>query len=253
MYGMLNISKTGMSASQNKINTISNNIVNSSTTGYKKLDTEFQDLVRNTLNRDSYPTNDTTATTGTGVKTTIEIRNLNQGSLKYTEISTNLAIDGEGFFRIIKNDGSYLYTRNGELNIDSSGKIVDDNGNILDIEFINGKNYSNSGITSENLTISKSGEVFVNNERIGNVNLYKSTDNNDFLSVGSNLFMAKNQKDLYIVEDTNIMQGYIEMSNVDIQQEMTDLITMQRAFQLNSKSFSVADEMWSMINNLQSR
>ncbi|MEN8076942.1 flagellar hook-basal body complex protein [Clostridioides difficile] len=253
MYGILNVSKTGMSASQNKINVISNNIVNANTIGYKKLDMEFQDLVRDSLNRDSYPINDTSATTGTGVKTTTEVRNLKQGSLKSTDISTDLAIDGEGFFRVIRNDGSYAYTRNGEFNVDSNGNIVDDNGNILDIEFINGKNYLNSEITSQNLTINKKGEVLVNNEKVGNINLYKTTGNNDFLSVGGNLFVPQEQTQLSIVNTASIMQGYTEMSNVNIQQEMTDLITVQRAFQLNSKGFSVADEMWSMINNLQSR
>lgn len=253
MYGILNISKTGMSANQNKINVISNNIVNANTTGYKKLDIEFEDLVRESLNKDSYPINNTNTTIGTGVKTTEENRNLQQGSLNSTDISTDLAIDGEGFFRVIKSDGSYVYTRNGEFNIDSIGKIVDDSGNILDIEFINSKNYYNSGITSENLTINKKGEVFVDDEKIGNINLYKPTGNNDFLSIGDNLFVSKNQGQLSVVKDTNIMQGYTEMSNVDIQQEMTDLINAQRAFQLNSKGFSVADEMWSMINNLQSK
>lgn len=253
MYGILNVSKTGMSASQNKINVISNNIVNANTTGYKKLDMEFQDLIRDSLNKDSYPTNSTNATTGTGVKTTTENRNLQQGTLKSTNVSTDLAIDGEGFFRVIRNDGSYAYTRNGEFNIDSMGKIIDDNGNILDVEFINGKNYYNSGITSENLTINKKGEVYVNDEKIGNINLYKPVSNNDFLSISDNLFISQNEEQLSIVNGTSIMQGYTEMSNVSIQQEMTDLISVQRAFQLNSKGFSVADEMWSMINNLQSK
>lgn len=253
MYGMLNISKTGMTASQNKINVISNNIVNVNTTGYKKLDVEFQDLVRDSLNKESYPTNNTNITTGTGVKTTTESRDLQQGTLNSTDISTDLAIDGEGFFRLTRNDGSYAYTRNGEFNVDSIGNIVDDSGNKLDIKFVDGKNYYNSGITSENLTINKKGEAFVNDEKIGDINLYKSANNDDFLSIGDNLFICQNQEQLSIVNDSNIMQGYTEMSNVDIQQEMTDLIAVQRAFQLNSTSFSTADEMWSMINNLQSK
>lgn len=253
MYGIVNVTKTGMSASQNKINVISNNIVNVNTTGYKKLNVEFEDLVRNSLNKDSYPTSDSDITIGSGVRTTTEVRNLKQGSLESTEISTDLAIDGEGYFRLTTDDGSYVYTRNGEFNIDSNGNIVDDSGNILDIEFINGKDYSNSEITSENLTINKKGEVFVNDEKIGNINLYKPTGNSDFLSIGSNLFIPQDQTELSVSSDANILQGYTEMSNVDIQQEMTDLMAIQRAFQLNSKGFSVADEMWSMINNLQSK
>lgn len=251
MYGILNVSKSGMSATQNKINTISNNIVNSSTSGYKKLDVGFEDLLRIGISKEKYPINEYT-TLGNGVKTTTEVRNFTQGYLKNTEIKTNLAIDGEGFFRVIRTDNTYAYTRNGEFSIDANGKIVDDSGNILDIQFNNGKNYINSGITSENLKINKQGEVFVNDEKIGNINLYKATGDNDLLSSGGNLFISNDGAQL-AVANGDIYQGYTEMSNVILSQEFTDLITAQRAFQLNSKGFGVADEMWSMINNLQSR
>ena len=252
MYGILNVSKSGMSSTQNKINVISNNIVNSNTAGYKKLDVEFQDLVRAGLSNNSYPTNDVNATTGTGIKSTTEVRNFAQGSLKNTKISTNLAIDGEGLFRVIRSDNTYAYTRNGEFSVDANGTLVDDAGNILDIQFEDEKNYNNSGITSDNLSVNKQGEVFVNDEKIGNINLYKPTGDNDVLSASGNLFIANDGIEL-IAADGDIYQGYTEMSNVEISQEFTDLIAMQRAFQLNSKGFNVADEMWSMINNLQSR
>lgn len=252
MYGILNISRSGMSANQNKINTISNNIVNANTIGYKKLDVGFQDLLRVGISNETYPVNDQNATLGTGVKSTTEVRNFTQGAFKDTQISSNLAIDGEGFFRVIRPDNTYAYTRNGEFSIDANGKIVDDSGNILDIQFNNGKNYINSGITSENLKINKQGEVFVNDEKIGNINLYKATGDNDLLSAGGNLFISNDGAEL-VVANGDIYQGYTEMSNVILSQEFTDLITSQRAFQLNSKGFGVADEMWSMINNLQSR
>ncbi|WP_243281378.1 flagellar hook-basal body complex protein [Clostridium sp. D53t1_180928_C8] len=253
MYGMLNVSKTGMSANQNKINIISNNIVNVNTTGYKKLDMEFQDLVRERLYKDSYPTNDRNATVGTGAKTSNEFRNFTQGSLKKTNISTDIAIDGEGFFRVIRNDNTYAYTRNGEFNVDANGRIVDDNGNILDIQFENDKNYLNSKITSKNLMVNKRGEVFSNYKKIGNVNLYVTKGKDDFVYLGDSLFVPKENTQMTMINSSNIMQGHAEMSNVDIKQEMIDLISVQRAFQLNSKGVSVADEMWSMINNLQSR
>lgn len=122
----------------------------------------------------------------------------------------------------------------------------------MDIQFVNGKNYNNSEIKENNFSINKNGEVYVNDEKIGNVNLYKVNGDNDFLSVGNNLFVTNDGAEV-IQASGYIHQGYVEMSNVNISQEFTDLIAMQRAFQLNSKGFSVADEMWSMINNLQSR
>ena len=253
MYSILNTSKTGMSANQNKINIISNNIVNINTTGYKKLEIEFQDLVRDSLYRDSYPTNNKNTTVGTGVKTSAEIRNFNQGSLKSTEVMSNLAIDGDGLFRVYKSDGTVAYTRSGEFNIDSSGKVVDDKGNILDIQFYDNNNYLNSKITIDNFKVNKDGEVFAGDKNIGKINLYEGKGDTDFLSVGNNLFIAQNDANIEIKNGSNIMQGYVETSNVNMSQEMTDLIAVQRAFQLNSKGISVADDMWSMINNMQSR
>lgn len=253
MYSIMNVSKSGMSANQNKINVISNNIVNVNTTGYKKLEVEFQDLVRESLYKDSYPTNSNNAATGTGVRTINEIRNLNQGSLKNTGIQSNLAIDGDGLFRVIRPNNTYAYTRSGEFNVDSSGKIVDDNGNVLDIQFYNNNNYTNAGITSENLKVNGRGEVFAGDKIVGKVNIYKAEGDNDFLSIGDSLFTARPGINLIVENEATLMQGYTEMSNVNIAQEMTDLISVQRSFQLNSKGITVADDMWSMINNLQSR
>lgn len=253
MYNILNNSKSGMSSHQNKMNVISNNIVNANTTGYKRLEAEFQDLVTETLYKDSYPTNSNTASTGTGVKMSNEFRNFAQGSIRETGVQSNLAIDGEGFFRVIRLDNTYAYTRNGSFNVDSRGQIVDDNGNILDINFDNNYFYDNLNINAENLVINKQGDVFVDNQIVGKINLYTSTGDNDFYSIGDSLFNIKNNQNLRVNQGANLLQGYTEMSNVNMQQEMTDLITIQRAFQMNSKGINVADDMWSMVNNLQAR
>lgn len=253
MYNILNNSKSGLSSNQNKIDVISNNIVNANTIGYKRLEIEFQELLTETLYKDSYPTNSQSASSGTGVKTSNEFRNYEQGSLKNTEISSNLAIDGEGFFRVIRPNGTYAYTRNGGFNIDSSGKLVDDSYNVLDIQFENGYNYNNINLTKENLSINKNGEVFTDDNKVGKINLYTSTGDNDFLSIGDSLFSPKNVANIRVSNNANIKQGYTEMANVNMQTEMTDLISVQRAFQFNSKGVQVADDMWSMVNNLQSR
>ncbi|MGL5694919.1 MAG: flagellar hook-basal body complex protein [Peptostreptococcaceae bacterium] len=253
MYNILNNSKSGMSAHQNKMNVVSNNMVNANTTGYKRLEAEFQDLITESLYKDSYPTNSNTASTGTGVKMSNEFRNFAQGSIRETGIKSNLAIDGEGFFRVIRPDNTYAYTRNGGFNIDSRNQIVDDNGNILDINFYNNYSYDNLNINSENLVINKQGDVFVDNQRVGKLNLYTSIGDNDFYSIGDSLFNIKNNQNIRVSQGTDLLQGYTEMSNVNMQQEMTDLITIQRAFQMNSKGINVADDMWSMVNNLQAR
>lgn len=253
MYNILNNSKSGMSANQSKMDIISNNIVNVNSTGYKRLEMDFQELITETLYKDSYPTNSLKSLTGTGVRASNEFRNFEQGPLRNTDIKSNLAIDGEGFFRIIRNDGSYAYTRNGEFNIDSLGKLVDDSGNILEVNFENGYSYDNSNLTKESLSINNQGEVFSNNIKVGNINLYTSTGENDFISVGGSLYSPKDITNIRKSNNTNILQGYIEISNVNMQKEMTDMIIIQRAFQFNSKGIQAADDMWSMVNNLQSR
>lgn len=253
MYNIMHSSKTGMQANQNKMDIISNNISNSQTKGYKKLEIEFLDLYTETLNRPSYPHNTPGVLLGTGVKTSQETRNYEQGALKETNVKTNLAIDGEGLFRVTRSDGTYAYTRNGEFNVDAQGKIVNDNGDILNIEFNNGVSYDNIDLLNGELSINKSGEVFLDKERVGSIELYTSKGTNDFISIGDSLFVPREGTQMITLENKSIMQGYVEMSNVNMSQEMTDLIMVQRAFQFNSKGINAVDEMWGMINNLQGR
>ena len=253
MYNIMNNSITGMSANQGKIDIISNNIANSQTVGYKKLDVGFLDLYTDTLSRQSYPHNGDNLITGTGVRISQATRNLTQGALKETGISTDIAIDGEGYFRVIAKDGSYKYTRNGEFNLDASGKLVDNSGNILDINYNNGINLQNLNLSNGELTISNNGQVFLDKQNIGKIDLYAPQGDKDFTSVGDNLFSLNDGAQVYIVDNPKLYQGYVEASNVSMETEMTNLIMAQRAFQFNSKAMQSTDEMWGMINNLRGR
>ncbi|CEP81478.1 flagellar hook-basal body complex protein [Paraclostridium sordellii] len=251
MYNIMYNSKSGMLANQSKIDVISNNLTNVQTVGYKKLEIGFLDLYEENLHKRSFPTNSKDAKTGTGSRVSQVTRNFSQGSIKETKIKTNLAIDGEGLFRIRRNDGSYAYTRNGEFNLDGTGKLVDDNGNLLDIRWANG-NLRNTNLKNGELSINKSGEVYLDSRKIGDIDLYTTKGDADFTAVGDNLFTAKPGQ-VETVNKKTILQGYVETSNVNMQDEIVDLIMAQRAFQYNSKGIQTADEMWSMANNLQSR
>lgn len=253
MYNIMNNSVTGMSANQGKIDLISNNIANSQTVGYKKLDSGFLTLYTDTLSRQSYPHNKENLEVGTGVRLSNATRNLSQGALKETDISTDLAIDGDGYFRVISNDGSYKYTRSGEFSFDANGKLVDDNGNSLDINYNQGVNPQNLNLSKGDFTVNENGNVFVNNQNIGTINLYMPQGSNDFTSVGDSLFSLNNGATLNTVNNPKIHQGYVETSNVNMETEMTDLIMAQRAFQFNSKAMQATDEMWGMINNLRGK
>lgn len=251
MYNIMHNSKSGMMASQGKVDIISNNIVNSQTAGYKKLEAGFLDLYVESLNRNSYPNNSKDSITGTGVRITQEIRNLSQGFLKNTEIKTNMAIDGEGFFCVITPNGEHALTRNGEFSLDANGQMVDNYGNKLDINYVPG--HEGVDLSNGDLSINKAGEIFLDNKIVGKVGLYKYQGDNDLLSVGDGLFLGREGAIQEVVEGSNILQGHIEMSNVNMQNEMTDMIMAQRAFQFNSRGMNAIDEMWSMINNLQGR
>lgn len=251
MYNIMHNSKSGMSSSQFSIDVISNNMTNAQTVGYKKLDINFLELYQESLHKNSNPTNSPNVRTGTGSRVSQSTRDYSQGAIKETKIDTNLAIDGEGFFRVTRSDGSYAYTRNGEFNLDFSGKLVDDNGNVLDIQPLNG-NPKNINFKNGDLSINKFGEIYLDNNKVGVINLYRPKGDADFVSIGDSLFTAK-QANVETVQSKNILQGYVEMSNVNMQNEMVDLIIAQRAFQYNSKGIQAGDDMWSMVNNLQSR
>lgn len=253
MYTMFYTSKTALTANQSKLDVISNNISNTDSTGYKKLNMEYADLVDEVLNRPSYPTNGKDISTGTGSKVSAPMRNYEQGALVPTDNKSNLAIDGDGFFRVIRKDGTFAYTRNGEFNVDALGKIVDGNGNVLDVKFDAGYNYNNTNINNTNLTIARNGDLSVDNKKIGKINLYQPTGTQNFISEGDSLFAATDVGQVKQVGKVDIVQGYLERSNVSLQEEFVDLIATQRAFQMNSKGIKTADEMWQIANNLKSK
>lgn len=248
-------SKSGLNANQEKLDVISNNIANVNTTGYKKVNAGFKDLISSSLDEWGNPLNDKTATVGSGVKAGNFTKDNSQGGLQTTNQKTDLALDGEGYFKVISGNGTEYYTRDGSFKLDSYGRLVTANGNILEVQYANGYSQNNTGLTADNFTINKKGEIFAENsgnfEKVGEIAVYTAVGNDAFTSVGDNLFKELNGVQVYRTLDADMYQGYLEASNVDLSQEMTDMIVTQRAFQLSSKGITAADEMWEMINNLR--
>lgn len=248
-------SKSGLNANQEKLDVISNNIANVNTTGYKKVNAGFKDLISSSLDEWGNPLNDKTATVGSGVKAGNFTKDNSQGGLQTTNQKTDLALDGNGYFKVISSNGTEYYTRDGSFKLDSYGRLVTANGNILEVQYANGYSQNNTGLTADNFTINKKGEIFAENngnfEKVGEIAVYTAVGNDAFTSVGDNLFKELNGVQVYRTLDADIYQGYLEVSNVDLSQEMTDMIVTQRAFQLSSKGITAADEMWEMINNLR--
>lgn len=248
-------SKAGMNANQERLDVISNNLVNSNTTGYKKVEVGFKDLLSQSLDRKGLPLNNKDSVIGTGSKTSEWYRDNTQGNLLDTSITTDLAIDGEGYFKVVSQDGREYYTRDGNFNIDSLGRLVDTRGNKVEIKYTNGFSDENVNFTKNNILVDKSGQVFVKNSdkftKVGDLSVYTATGDRAFLAAGDNLYTPVPGADITEAKGYDIHQGMLEGSNVDIATEFSDMIVTQRAFELSAKGITTADEMWGMINNLK--
>lgn len=263
MFRVLWNSTSGMMASQNKLDAISNNLANVDTEGYKRVTVNFKDLVYETLNRQGYPISENNNRaqepfTGTGVRTGEWTRDFKQGSLKETGNKTDIAIDGDGFFRITKGDGSVVYSRAGLFNIDpASGRLVDNLGNVLEINYNPGVDPKELITKKDNLNIGSNGIITVEDKdksvEVGRIPIYSFIGKEGLQSVGDSYYVAAPENQIYESQDFALRQGFVEKANVDVADEFQDMIITQRAFELNSRGIKTADEMWGMINNLRGK
>ena len=249
--------KSGMNANQDKIDAISNNISNANTMGYKKIEVGFKDLLSESLDRLGNPINDKSSIIGTGTKTSEWYRDSSQGNLQETLLSTDFSIDGSGYFKVISTDGNELYTRDGSFNIDSTGTLVDNRGNKLELDYLNGYSENNVIFNKNNFLVDKKGDIYIkdggNFTKVAEIPVYNAVGDRSFVSIGDNLFTPSEGIQVERTRNFDLYQGTLEGSNVDIATEFADMIITQRAFQLSSRSISTADEMWGMINNMRSR
>lgn len=239
--------KSGLFTSQSKIDTLANNIANVSTNGYKKVEMDFDDIFYSKMNRKGCPItsdNKDKLLEGSGSKTSAILANTSQGVLKETGMKTDLAIAGDGLFRLIGSNGEYFYTRDGAFSLDNDKNIVNSTGMKLEVE-----NYNRDAMSND-FSINEDGEIYVKDNLVGKVNTYSFVDRDKLVQSCGNIYQTdeapKNSK-------SSIKQGFLEQSNVDIGKELTDMIIAQRTYSMNSKSVKTGDEMWQIANNLRSR
>jgi flagellar basal-body rod protein FlgG len=254
-----------MIGQQANIDTISNNLANVNTTGYKKMRADFEDLIYQTIKTAGTPaTEDTVIPVGIqmghGVKLADTQRMFTQGSLQNTEVATDLAITGEGFFRVQMYDGSLAYTRNGNFQVDSTGRMVTPNGYWLLPDFV-----MPEGFLPETITVSKQGRVSVKvpqideNEPVdvGQIELYRFPNPVGLTAVGENLFRVTNASGDAIPGQPgregmgSLQHKFLEMSNVSVVREMVDLIVAQRAYEFNSRTIQTTDNMLGTATSLK--
>ena len=254
---------SGMTGQQFNIDTIAHNLSNVNTIGYKKTRADFEDLLYQNLRMAGTPSTSisnypTGIHVGLGVKAAATQKMFTQGSLQNTNNNKDLAIEGEGFFKIQLYDGTEAYTRDGAWKIDSNGQIVNSNGYKMSPEII-----FPEGFLSDSIAISKDGIVTcktgANDEivNVGQIELYRFVNPAGLTSIGGNLFKTSEASGAEIAGQPafegmgKLHQGFIEMSNVQVVEEMVNMIVAQRAYDLNSKAIQTTDAMLSTAVNLK--
>lgn len=255
MFNIFATAKSGMSAYQEKLDYLSNDLVNSSTTGYKSTDVGFKDLLTESLDRKGTPLVNKTAISGTGVKLGINYATNSQGNLLATGEKTDLAIDGKGYFALMQADGNAVYTRDGNFKIDSNGTLVDSKGTKVYVEYENGASEGNPALESDNISIDKEGGITMkvgeDMVKVGNIPIFTAIGDKGFIPIGNSYFTPSSDAQVTLSNDYNVIQGDLEASNVDTSEVFSDIILTQRAFQLSSKAVTTADDLWGMINTMR--
>ena len=250
----LHTAATGMMAQELNVQVISNNIANMRTTGYKRQRAEFQDLLYQQVRRVGTQTSEqgnilpAGIELGSGVKTVGTPRVMTQGTLLPTAKDFDVAIRGEGFFKILLPDGRTAYTRDGSFELDAQGRIVTSQGYVLQ-----------PGITvpqnATSVTINQQGQVSVSlpgqtaPSVIGQIELSLFINKAGLQSVGDNLYLETTasgtpQSGLPNTDGFgNLQQGNLEQANVEAVNEISDLIAAQRAYEMNAKVITAADQM----------
>lgn len=248
---------SGMITQQANTDIISNNLANVNTHGYKKQRGEFEDLLYQTLKVAGTPaTEDTVVPVGVqmghGSKLAATQRVFLQGSLQQTDVPTDVAIQGEGFFKVQMYDGSMAYTRNGSFKVDENGRMVTSNGYWLIPDIVMPDRF-----LPDSINITKDGRVSVKVPQdgenvevdVGNIELYRFPNPVGLTAVGENLFKTSQASGEAIAgvpgyEGMGSLQHkFLEMSNVQIVQEMVNLIVAQRAYEFNSRTIQTSDNM----------
>lgn len=253
------ISKTGLDAQQTKMSNISNNLANAGTTGYKRSRAIFADLLyQNVRQVGAQSSQDTQLPSGlmmgTGVRTVATEKLFTQGNLQQTDNQLDMAIQGRGFFPILLPDGTEAYTRDGTFQMNDQGQMVTSSGFALQPAITIPEN-------ALSVTIGGDGTVSVRLpgssaiSQIGNVQLSDFVNPAGLQPVGDNLFVESSASGSPQSGNPGlnglgvVSQGYVESSNVNVVEELVNMIETQRAYEMNSKAISTADQMLQYVAN----
>lgn len=252
---------TGMEAQQTTIDTISNNLANVNTTAFKGSRANFHDLLYQTIKA---PGQNSVAGTvapagiqiGGGSKVSSVEKMFTEGAIRITNKTTDLMVEGQGFFRVQKDDGTIAFTRDGSFKIDNTGRLVSSEGFPLVPEIVIPEN-----VTHDKVHVGLDGTVSVRigaeTQEIGQIVLANFVNPTGLESLGRNLYGDTAASGQALLGQPNtqgfgrIGQGELEASNVNIVEEMVNMISGQRAYEINSKVIQTGDQMLQQTNNIR--
>lgn len=261
MLKALNTSATGMAAQEAYVNTISNNIANVNTNGFKKGRAEIEDLLYETIDEPGARSGNDTFNSvglqiGTGSKVSSIKKEFSQGVPQLTNNPFDLMVNGDGFFAVTLPNGQLRFTRDGSFGPNSTGLLVNRNGYPLAPGFT-------LPPTTKSVSIGGDGtvEIFLEGQveptNLGQIPIFTFINPPGLKSTGGNLYLATSGSGAAIqnIAGQNnagqVQQGALEASNVSIMVEMTDLIKAQRAYEMNSKVMGIADKMLQTVNSIR--
>ncbi len=260
MIRALYTAASGMNAQQMNIDNVAHNLANVNTTGFKKSRVEFEDLVYQEMRAAGSAASTTTEApvgleVGLGTRAVATARDFSSGNLRSTNAPLDLAIEGEGFFKVLLPNGTTGYTRAGTLHLDGQGLIVTNEGYPIDPQITVPSN-------ATSLSISKDGIVSVAvagqnaTQQLGTLEVATFPNPAGLTPIGGNLFTpttASGEAESGAPGTDGrgtLAQGFVEDSNVSVVEEMVNMIIAQRAYEANSRVVKAADEMLSQVNNL---
>ncbi len=259
MIRSLYVAKTGLEAEQTRMDVIANNLANVNTSGFKSSRAVFQDLLYQNLTQPGAQSSQSTQypsglQLGTGVRPVATERLMTQGNLTQTGNSLDVAINGQGFFQVLKPDGTIAYTRDGTFQLNNQGQVVTASGYLVQPTIT-------VPASAQTMTIGNDGTVSVTlpgqaaPQQVGALQLASFVNPTGLQSIGDNLYLqtgssgAPNTGQPTLNGLGSVQQGYLESSNVNVVAELVDMISTQRAYEVNSKAVQASDQMLQYVNN----
>lgn len=261
MQRSLFIAATGMEAQRLNIDVISNNLANVNTTGFKKSRADFQELLYQGIKSAGASSAEgaeipTGIQVGLGVKPAAVQKMFQQGDFVSTGNNLDLVIEGNGFYQIAKPDGEIAYTRAGSFKLDSEGRMVNSDGYQLEPAISIPSNTLQISITPDgSVSVLQAGSAAP--VQVGQIEIAQFINPGGLNAIGKNLFLPTGSSGEATTGNPgsdglgSVNQGFLEMSNVNIVEEMVNMIVSQRAYELNAKVVQSSDEMLAIANNIK--